>query len=350
LLVTGAVTLVVLLGGVLVLRALRRGLASITREAERMNAFDFAPSATAARFAEVATVLASVERAKTAMRAMRRYVPIEVVRYFYEANREPELGSRLEDTTLLFTDVRGFTSVAETLDPDRLARLLGHYFTAMTGAIQDADGTVDKYIGDAVMAMWNAPRLCPDHPIKACEAALACLARTAALFASPAWEGLPPLVTRLGLHTDRVLVGHFGAPERMSFTAIGDGVNLAARLEGLNKAYGTLILVSDAVERVARDHFVFRQLDRVAVKGKAVAVDVYELVGTRDLAAERVAVIRAYERALAAYFARDFAAAEAGLAALPDDPPARVLLERCRALRAAPPPADWDGVFVATAK
>jgi adenylate cyclase len=337
-------------GGALTVRAIQRGLSQINRETARLQRFDFAPAVPRASFRDVADVLEGVEQAKTAMRAMRKYVPVDLVRELYASNREPVLGGRLDDISLLFTDVRGFTTLAETVEPDRLARLLGHYFSAMTAAIHEASGTVDKYIGDAVMAMWNAPRPCPDHPIAACRAALACCARTGELFASAAWEGLPPLVTRFGIHHGSVMVGHFGAPDRFSFTAIGDGVNLAARLEGLNKLYGTTILVSDAIERDARSQFTFRRIDRVAVKGKSIGIDVFELIGERGADAERAARVTAYEDALAAYVARDFVRALAMLEPLAGDGPARVLAARCSALQAAPPPADWDGTFAATEK
>ena len=350
LVLTSAVIAIVLAGGVLTLRALRGGLLQITRQADRIHAFDFAPSPPQAWLRDVGAVLESVEQAKTAMRAMRKYVPIDLVKQLFEANREPALGGRLEDVSLMFTDVRGFTSIAETIEPERLARVLGCYFEAMTVAIHDADGTIDKYIGDAVMAIWNAPRPCADHATRACAAALACIERTRELFGSGAWEGLDPLVTRFGLHRDRVMVGHFGAPDRLSFTAIGDGVNLAARLEGLNKAYGTTILVSDAIERDARGQFAFRRVDRVAVKGKTVAVEIFELIGARGAHPEREAAARSYERAFDAYLAREFDAALAVLAELGDDGPAGVLAERCRELRRSPPPPDWDGSFVATSK
>src|SRR5207244_2984795 len=127
---------------------------------------------------------------------------------------------------------------------------------------------VDKFVGDAVMALWNAPSERPDHAAMACEAVLRCKEVTQTLYASSAWSGLPPLRTRFGLHLDRVLVGHFGAPERLSYTAMGDGVNLAARLESLCKQYGVTVLVSDAVVERVRGKFVFRLVDRVAVKGK----------------------------------------------------------------------------------
>lgn len=350
---TMGVIALALIGGALTVRAVRGGLHQITRQAARLQAFDFAPEPPRTAFRDVADVLDSVEQAKTAMRAMRKYVPVDLVRELYQSNREPALGGRLEDLSILFTDVRGFTSLAETLEPDRLARLLGHYFSAMTAGVHDAHGTVDKYIGDAVMAIWNAPRPCADHPVAACRAALACVARTRALFASGAWEGLPALVTRFGIHRDRVMVGHFGAPDRFSFTAIGDGVNLAARLEGLNKLYGTTILVSDAIEREARDQFAFRRVDRVAVKGKSIGGLVHELIGERDTDPARLEAARSYERALDAYFARDFDRALATLgerADLADDGPTRVLAARCEALRRAPPPPGWDGTFAATEK
>ncbi|MGH7298736.1 MAG: adenylate/guanylate cyclase domain-containing protein, partial [Polyangiaceae bacterium] len=200
------------------------------------------------------------------------------------------------------------------------------------------------FIGDAVMAFWNAPRPAADHALRACRAVLACLRATRELYASPAWGGLKPLVTRYGLHTGRVLVGHFGAPDRFSYTALGDGVNLAARLEGLCKQYGLVTLASEAVVQAVGDAMSFRLVDQVAVKGKHQAVRVYELLeGPRP-------ELRAYEDAFQAYLARDFEGARARLSPLLDDPPSRVLHARCEALLAHPPPPDWDGVYVAKSK
>src|SRR6185436_16507256 len=215
--------------------------------------------------------------------------------------------------------------------------------------IHSTQGTIDKYIGDAIMAVWNTPTPCSDHPRRACEAALACREAEARLFGSPEWNGRLPLHTRFGIHRDRVMVGHFGAPDRMSFTALGDGVNLAARLEGLNKHYGTTILVSEAVREETKDEFAFRLVDVVAVKGRSRGVRVYELLGRADARAERASE-RAYERALERYWARDFAGALTILEAQLADPPSGVLAERARILAANPPPAEWDGVYVARVK
>ena len=171
------------------------------------------------------------------------------------------------------------------------------------------------------------------------------------LYASEAWSGLPALVTRFGLHRASVMVGHFGAPTRLSYTALGDGVNLAARLEPLCKQYGVIALASDAIVAEARDEFLFRRIDRVAVKGKTQGIDVYELLGKKGEAIPNLERARRYEEAFDAYLARDFARAEGILAAQAEaDPPSAVLLERCRVMRDAPPPAGWEGIHVASSK
>ena len=343
-----AVILLILAAGALALRVVRRGLGQVVASTERMGNFDFAPSSPRSAFADVEAVLARVELAKTAMRAMGRYVPVDLVRLLYRTGREPVLGGELAVVTTMFTDVAGFTSIAERLAPNALARRLGQYFEVMTAAVHSTQGTIDKYIGDAVMAVWNTPTPAPDHARRACEAALRGGEALERLFRSPEWDGHPPLVTRFGIHTDRVMVGHFGAPDRMSFTVLGDGVNLASRLEGLNKQYGTTVLVSDTVREQAGGGFEFRLVDMVAVKGRTRGVRVYELLGRAegaDLSRER-----AYERALERYWARDFAGALAILQAQEGDPPSRVLAERARALAADPPPLEWDGVYVARSK
>jgi len=345
-----AMTAVVLLVGGYVMRQLRRSLARIVDATGRMRRFDFAPAPADAPLRDLAEALEGVERAKTSMRALGKYVPIDLVRQLYESNREPELGGDLVEISMMFTDIEGFTTLAERLAPDALARALGAYLEAMTRAVTSTGGTVDKFIGDAVMAFWNAPTPLPDHARRACRAALACIRATRELYASAAWTGLDPLFTRFGLHTARVMVGHFGAPERLAYTALGDGVNLAARLEPLCKQYGVAVLASEAVVAQAGGDLVFRLVDRVAVKGKTQGVQVYELLGVRGECDEAAARARSYERALEAYFARDFARARELLAAIHDDPPSRVMGERCDSMLAHPPPEDWNGVYVAKSK
>jgi adenylate cyclase len=279
--VFGATLFLVLAIGVLTLRVVRRGLDQLSLTTARMRCFDFRPSRESSLLRDIDGVMQGLERAKTVARAMGRYVPLGLVRHLYESNREPELGGELVELSLMFSDIEGFTALAERLSPDSLAAHLGAYLEVMTNAIEAAGGTIDKYIGDAVMALWNAPARLERHPSQACRAVLECRRALERLYDSPSWAGLPRLVTRFGLHTASVLVGHFGAPSRLSYTALGDGVNLAARLEPLCKQYGVQVLVSEAVVRATGDEFVFRRIDRVTVKGKTEAVDVYELIGTR---------------------------------------------------------------------
>ena len=184
----------------------------------------------------------------------------------------------------------------------------------------------------------------------ACLAALRCREAGRLLSQSPDWRGLPPFETRFGLHQEKALVGHFGAPDRMNYTAMGDAVNVASRLEGLNKQYGTSIIASDRIFEGARTHFDFRLLDWVAVKGKADAIKIYELLGTKGEGSEIHETVAAYETAFEAYAARDFDRAVTILEQNAGDAPSNILIERCRAFQQTPPPADWRGVYTSMSK
>jgi adenylate cyclase len=340
----------ILAGGTWIVRAVQGGLARIVDSTARMRSFDFAPLESHSMFRDVEAVMQRLELAKTAMRAMGKYVPIDLVRLLYQTGREPILGGELAEVSLMFTDIKDFTTLSEQLSPNDLARVLGRYLEVMTTAIHAERGTIDKYIGDAIMAVWNVPTACPGHAARACAAALACVRAGEALFAAPEWHGKPLLTTRFGLHRDEVMVGHFGSPDRMSFTALGDGVNLASRLEGLNKQYGTTILASETIVEQAKPEFVFRLLDVVAVKGKTKGIRVYELLGDAGVDPALLQTARAYEQALEAYLARDFQGALQRLQMLAEDAPSRVLAERCRSMIADPPGADWNGIYVSKTK
>lgn len=346
-----ALVLVATTASWVMLRTMRRDLRRLIAEATRLRHFDFAASHEGpAAFRDVDEATRSIEQAKTALRALGKYAPLDLVRELYDAHHEPALGARRQDVTVLFSDVAGFTTVAETLDPDMLATSLGAYLEVLTHAIHTGGGIIDKYTGDGVMALWNTPKPIDDHPTRACEAALASVEGLHALFASDAWRAPAPWPTRFGIHRGSAHVGHFGAPDRFSFTAMGDGVNLAARLEGLAKAYGVSIIVSAAVAHDARDAFRFRRLDVVAVKGKHQPVEIYELLGRRIPGQPSPPHVTAYEAALDAYAARRFAAAVDLLAEHLDDVPSRLLGARCRDLLRQPPGPEWNGVRVFTTK
>ena len=338
-------------GAIAILRSIKYAQEKITRESLKMNAFDFSPTQTTSAFRDVNEVLESLEKAKTAMRAMGKYAPVDLVRKLYDDKKEPALGGELLEISIMFSDIKGFTSVSETLTPNELARVLGLYLEELSRIIQrETNGTIDKYIGDAIMTIWNAPEPVPEHPKMACLAALRCCDAAAALGRTPDWRHLSPFQTRFGLHCSTALVGHFGARDRMNYTAIGDAVNLASRLETLNKQYGTSIIASESIFERARQDFDFRLLDIVAVRGKSKAIKVYELLGASQTVADKRELVKTYETGFTAYLARDFAGAMKILSRNETDAPSIVLRQRCENFLHAPPPADWNGVHISLAK
>lgn len=298
-------------------------------------------------FREIQLMHQALARTKGGLRSFAAYVPRDLVRSVLASGQEAVLEGKLRELTVFFSDIAGFTSIAESVKPDALVELLGGYLDEVTRVIAAHHGTVDKFLGDGVMGFWGAPADEPAHAALACEAAIKMQRRLAVVS--------PTLRTRIGLATGEVLVGNIGSHERMNYTVMGDVVNLAARLEGLNRQYGTAIAISETTRRAAGDRIVARPIDIVAVKGKAQAVRVYELLGLpSDGDADTVAFADHCEVALDRYLARDFtgaiAAFDRALALRPDDRATRHLRDRCTALVAAPPPADWDGVFHATEK
>jgi adenylate cyclase len=292
---------------------------------------------------------------KASLRSFGRYVPTQLVQEVLATGQEARLGGQNRWLSLYFSDIEGFTRISEAMEPGELVEHLGEYLQAMTSIIQEQDGVVDKFIGDGILALFGAPRAVPDHAAEACRAALrsqACLRELATRWQS---RGKPLLRARIGLHTGEVIVGNIGTPERFEYTVMGDAVNLASRLEGLNKVYGTYIMGSQAIREAAGPELEWRTLDRVTVVGRSGGTLVGELLGERGGTDAAILAARdRYERALEAYFALDFAAAADGFraasAARPGDRAAAVLAIRAGELRQSPPPADWDGVYRATSK
>lgn len=351
LLIASIIIFCLAVGGFFLQRSLKAQQAKIIRETNKMSNFNFKPSQPRSIFHDVYEILLSLELAKTAMRAMSKYVPIELVRKLFQSQKEPTLGGEIQEVSMLFTDIESFTTVSEKMPVNELAEALGVYLSLMTQVIQNKrQGIIDKYIGDGIMALWNAPTPLPNHAQAACHATLDCVAVLKELFASPQWKNLPRFETRFGLHKDKVMVGHFGAPDRLNFTAIGNGVNVASRLEGLNKQYGTSILVSEDIFEAAKETFVFRQVDRVAVKGKTEGVNVYELVSRKGEKPEMDVIVSRYEQALQAYRIQRFEEAMNVLKDQLHDGPSHTLHTRCAFFLKNPPPSSWDGIFISTTK
>jgi len=257
-----------------------RSLKAITGEAVKLQKLaEPAPAPITSRVREINDLGNAMNLAQRAISSFARFVPKELVRRVVDNSISTELGGVRAEITLVFTDVRDFTTIAEAADPDILMRQTSRYFSAVTEAFLAEGGTIDKFIGDAVMVFWNAPNPQPDHVERACRAALAARSACRKLNSQFEAEGLKPFFTRFGIHVGDVVVGNLGSYERMNYTALGNTVNLAARLEGLNKQYGTEILASEAVCLRARHCFAFKAVGAVIAKGMTRETRVFELVG-----------------------------------------------------------------------
>jgi adenylate cyclase len=260
-------------------------------------------------------------------------------------------GGARQELSVYFSDVRGFTTLSEKMDPESLVTLLNEYLSALTGIIERHGGYVDKYIGDAIMAVWGAPVPAADHALRACTAALEMQAAIDAHRAG--WKERFGVEMRAGagLNTGPMVAGNVGSRQKTNYTVLGDAVNLASRLEGATKVYGVHILLGEGTRAAAGAAVVARSLDRLQVKGKERGVEVYELVGLAgSVPPDRMEFLGRWEAALGAYRAGRFAEALEGFEALraraPDDVPAGLYVERCRAFLAAPPGPGWSGVHV----
>ena len=296
------------------------------------------------------------ERAKRMIRkSFSQVVPPSVITLI---EKDPEKylrpGGELRELTVLFSDIRGFTTISEGLTPDELVLLLNEYLGAMTDALFSTYGTLDKYIGDAIMAFWGAPVPQEDHAFRACSCALKMSSELAKLNAKWDSEGRRPIGIGIGLNTGEVNFCRMGSAKRLAWTVMGDNVNLASRLEGITKEYQTQIVISENTYKQVSGKFVCRELDKIKVKGKHEPVKIYELL---DVIAEKPkyeSLLTEFDHAMAAYHSQDWreAAARFGqmLGVYPDDGPTRLFLQRALEFLENAPEPDWDGVYVMKSK
>ncbi len=292
---------------------------------------------------------------RTIKGVMARYLSPAVSQWALKDPERLTLGGETRTMTVLFSDLRGFTTLSQDMDPQALTALLNEYMTAMTDIVFQHDGVLDKYIGDAIMAFWNAPMWQEDHAVRACETALDMVARLQRLQQDWAARNLPQLDLGIGINTGRMVVGNMGSRDRLAYTVLGDAVNVASRLEGLNKEYGTRIVVGEGTRATAGDRFHFRFLDLVSVKGRREPLAVYEVVAKAgQQAAPQAEVLDRYAAGLAHYQHRRWADAVACFQRMLDDGiqdgPSALYLKRSLLFMEQPPPPDWNGVFVATTK
>ena len=324
-------------------------LHNIAIENERIGTFNLtAKPIGRSRITEVDQLLVATESMKKSLRSFAKYVPTELVRELVSSQNEAQLGGQRETLTVYFSDIQDFASISERLSAEDLVDHLEDYLTAMSEQITQERGTIDKYIGDAIMAFWGAPIPNKNHAVDACRAALANQYRLEKLCKKWRAEGKPELWTRIGISSGELVIGNMGSEERLNYTVIGNPVNLASRLESLNKVYGTKIIISQTTKELVSDVFFVRPLDLVAVKGQEESNYIYELVGFQnDVNKEFVALAEEYEVALKTYIDSRFQEAvqkfELITKQFPHDAPSLLLLNRCRHY-CEHPPSDWDGV------
>ncbi|NBR06529.1 MAG: adenylate/guanylate cyclase domain-containing protein [Planctomycetes bacterium] len=296
-----------------------------------------------------------IEKMKSGLLSFRKYIPYKVVNQVLASRKTAEPFAEKKELSIFFSDLENFTTISESLEPDKLVKMIGDHLAMCTNVIQALEGTVDKYIGDSVMAFWNAPEDCKGHELKACHAALACQEQMVLFNGRNKAEGLPELKMRIGISTGTVFVGNIGSEDRLNYTAVGDTVNLASRLEGTNKTYKTLILISDRTESGVRGQILTRPVDKVAVKGKANAIIIHEVLAKKENETPQLRKMidlttQAFEHYLSQRFEQAMDCYQQILAVNDDDHVAMFYVKRCRGYLDFPPPSDWDGTFISESK
>ncbi|HLX17705.1 MAG TPA: adenylate/guanylate cyclase domain-containing protein [Bradyrhizobium sp.] len=302
------------------------------------------------KLAEIENLSSAIADMALGLAAFRKYIPADLVKRLISDGMGARLGGEVRPMSVMFVDMAGFTGMSERWG-DRIIPLLSRYFDAVSAEVQSNGGTIDKFIGDAVMAFWGAPAGNPDHAVDCCRSALACQRAVGQLGLID--DEQRRVEIRIGINSGDMLVGNIGSEVRLNYTVIGDAVNVASRLESTNKVYGTRIIIGPETRRLGGDRIVVRELDRLAVYGRAGGLQIFELLGMAG-ESDIPEWIRLYEAGLAAYRARDFDAAieafEKVLGLRKEDRPSVLMIERCKRALAAPAGEDWDDTAIALTK
>ncbi len=342
--------------GIHVSKLISRPLMGLVKNMEKLSDLNLEEDLSLkSRIMEVGKMQETIEDLRSGLKSFRKYVPAGIVTDLLKQHKEAALGVEKRELTIYFSDIVGFTSLSEQLAPEELIEQLSLYFHGITQTIIKNKGTIDKYIGDAIMAFWGAPAPLENHAAIACIAALQCQRYIYGISREWTRKGLPPLKTRVGVHTGDALVGNIGYEERLNYTAVGDNVNIASRLEGLNKFYGTDMLISESTFQRAQNAIEARLIDVVVVKGKTKGIPIYELIGEKySLSSEYMSFLNLYNRGIQEYLSRNWAGARDmfhnAAKNNPEDRPVQILLKRCTNLSTNPPPSDWCGEIVMRGK
>jgi adenylate cyclase len=295
------------------------------------------------------------KRRKEVKFAFENFMDPKVVHEILKDPGDIKLGGEEKEITVYFSDIEKFSTISEKLQPNELIELLNEYLSEMTDIILDYGGFLDKYIGDSIVAAFGAPLAQQDHAVKACLATIDNQKRLIELNRKFKEEGRLQIKARIGLNSGTVLVGNVGSTNRLSYTVIGDEVNLGARLEAANKYYGTYTMISERTYELAKSYIEVRELDMIRVVGKEKPVKVYELIDRKgEIPEKKREVLKLYEEGLREYQKREWQKAidlfEKALKTDPHDGPSITFIARCGAYTQEPPPGDWGGVYTLTAK
>jgi adenylate cyclase len=303
------------------------------------------------KLTEIQNLSGAIADMALGLAAFRKYIPADLVKRLISDGTGARLGGAVRPMSVMFVDLAGFTGMSERLG-DRIIPLLSRYFDCVSTQVQTYQGTIDKFIGDAVMAFWGAPALNSDHAVDCCRAALASQRAVRELGLVDDTGG--PLKIRIGINSGDMLVGNIGSEVRLNYTVIGDAVNIASRLESTNKIYGSQIIIGPETRRLAGERICVRELDRLAVYGRAGGLQIYELLGMAGEFTEESGWVAHYELGLAAYRARDFAGAipefEKVITLRSQDQASSIMIERCKRQLEAPAGEEWDDTAVALTK
>lgn len=347
--------MILLLGIILMSRLVNKivtPLKKVVEETEKIKNFELnTDPPLQSRIKEIHTLSEAIFKMKQGLRSFKKYVPANLVRKLIESGHDVFIGGEKTQLAIFFSDIDNFTSISEEMDPDKLMKYICEYFNEISPIIENEGGTIDKYIGDSVMAFWGAP-LPVDKPCHlAAQAALRIIKRVSELNQQWIKENNPPFNTRIGLHFGEAIIGNLGSKERLNYTAVGDVINTTSRLESINKFYGTRIIVSETVYKEIKDDFALRLIDSITLKGRIHATYIYELMAkNKD---ELQFNLDEYRDTFAAAFAAyqklqlDDALSYfiACLNIYPDDSVSRIFIDRCEYLQKNPTAPEWSGIW-----
>lgn len=328
----------------------------LSRQADKITNFDLSDdNGVTSNVREIQNLQNSISRMRTSLISFGRFVPKNLVKKMMDKGIEVKIGGKRKTLSIFFSDIANFTTISETYPSEKLVQHLSEYFEEMSSILTNHNGTIDKYIGDAIMAFWGAPQQDSQHALNCCLSALLCQKRLLDLNRKWKYEKKPELETRIGIHVGEAIVGNIGSSERMNYTLIGDSVNLAARLEGTNKMYGTHIIISESTVKQLHEHAVVRPLDIVAVKGKNEGIKIYELLALNNSdplvlpTHEQQRMCDTFSKAFNWYLEQRWDEAIGAFQELINlygkDYACELYITRCNEYKNNPPPADWDGIF-----